>query len=165
MKRTFSSLSTQEALHVTVFIEERNAELYHRFAEMFSEFRDVESLEIASVFWEMAAEERRHGTLLLQRYTDLYNNRACALGEDDIHELIELPRLDASDIFETVKDRNARESALQVALGAEQQAREFYQNLSATTSEPGLRKLYTELCEFENAHVTFLERKIAEPAK
>ncbi len=165
MKRTFSSLSAQEALHVSVFIEERNAELYHRFAEMFSEFRDVESLEIASVFWEMAAEERRHGTILLQSYSDLYGNRACALTEEDIHELIELPRLDASGIFEAGKGKNARESALQVALEAEQQAREFYKKLTGTTTESGLRKLYGELCEFENAHVTFLERKIAEPAK
>jgi len=33
MKREFTSLSPQEALHVAVFIEERNAALYHRFAE------------------------------------------------------------------------------------------------------------------------------------
>jgi len=58
MKRQFTSLTPQEALHVAIFIEERNSELYHRFAEMFVEFRDVESLEIASVFWDMAAEER-----------------------------------------------------------------------------------------------------------
>ena len=57
MKRSFISLTPQEALHVAVFIEERNAEVYHRFAEMFVEFRDVQSLEIASVFWDMAAED------------------------------------------------------------------------------------------------------------
>ena len=62
MKRSFASLDPQEALHVAIFIEERNAELYHRFAEMFVEFRDSESLEIASVFWEMAAEEKNHSS-------------------------------------------------------------------------------------------------------
>ena len=48
MKRDFASLSAQEALHVAIFIEERNAEIYHQFAEMFAEFRDPESLEIAA---------------------------------------------------------------------------------------------------------------------
>src|SRR5207253_2455581 len=47
MKRDFASLTPQEALHVAIFIEERNAEIYHQFAEMFSEFHDPESLEIA----------------------------------------------------------------------------------------------------------------------
>ena len=43
MKREFASLSAQEALHVAIFIEERNAEIYREFAEMFAEFRDPES--------------------------------------------------------------------------------------------------------------------------
>ena len=38
MKRDFASLSAQEALHVAIFIEERNADIYHQLAEMFAEF-------------------------------------------------------------------------------------------------------------------------------
>jgi rubrerythrin len=64
MKRDFASLTAQEALHVAVFIEERNANIYSQFAEMFAEFRDPESLEIAAAFWEMSNDERRHGTML-----------------------------------------------------------------------------------------------------
>ena len=41
MKKAFTSLTPQEALHVAIFIEERNAEVYQNFAEMFAEFRDV----------------------------------------------------------------------------------------------------------------------------
>ncbi len=36
MTRTFSSLNPQEALHAAIFVEERNAGIYQRFAEMFS---------------------------------------------------------------------------------------------------------------------------------
>ena len=79
MKRDFASLTAQEALHVAIFIEERNAEIYHQFAEMFAGFRDDDSLEIASTFWDMAAEERRHGTELQQRYFDRYGTRPCAI--------------------------------------------------------------------------------------
>ena len=31
MKRDFASLTPQEALHVAIFIEERNAEIYDRY--------------------------------------------------------------------------------------------------------------------------------------
>jgi len=61
VKRSFASLTPQEALHVAIFIEERNAEIYRQFAEMFAEFRDPESLEIAAAFWDLFNEERRHG--------------------------------------------------------------------------------------------------------
>ena len=79
MKRDFVSLTAQEALHVAIFIEERNAEIYHQFAEMFAEFHEPESLEIASTFWDMANEERQHGTLLRKRYFDRYGTRPCAV--------------------------------------------------------------------------------------
>ena len=70
MRRTFASLNPQEALHVAIFIEERSADIYHRFARMFTEFRDPDSLEIASVFLDMAVEERRHSTVLQEKYQE-----------------------------------------------------------------------------------------------
>lgn len=164
MKRSFLSLTPQEALHTAVFIEERNSELYHRFAEMFVEFRDLESLEIAGVFWDMAAEERRHSTLLQHKYTEQYGQRACAITEDDLQELIELPRLDNTDVFGTgsTTDLSPRERALQVALNAEQQARKFYASLAENTSDVSLRRIYKELADFEAGHVEYLERKLTE---
>ncbi len=67
VKRNFASLNAQEALHDAIFIEERNAGIYREFAEMFAEFRDPESLEIAAAFWDMSNDERTHGTLLQKR--------------------------------------------------------------------------------------------------
>lgn len=162
MKRQFTSLTPQEALHVAVFIEERNLELYHRFAEMFVEFRDVESLEIASVFWDMAAEERSHSTMLQQRYSDLYGNRACSITEEDLQELIEIPRLEDSDVFNNKADNpaSAQERALQVALNAERQARLFYATLAENTSDRALKRTYMDLAEFELDHVEFLEKRL-----
>jgi rubrerythrin len=169
MKRAFSSLTSQEALHVAVFIEERNAELYHRFAEMFVEFRDLESLEIASVFWDMAVEERQHSTMLQERYSERYGNASCALTEEDLQELIEVPRLEDGDVFSAAtagSNTTARERALQVALTAEQSARRYYAGLAENTTDTQLRKLYKELAEFEKDHIQFLEKKIQEsPAK
>src|ERR1039458_10054839 len=122
MKRSFPSLNPQEALHVAIFIEERNAELYHRFAEMFVEFRDAESLEIASVFWEMAVEEKNHSSILQGKYMEEYGASRCALTEEDLVEWIEVPRLDDGDVFAAIgegRTTNVRDRALQVALQAE----------------------------------------------
>jgi len=165
MKKAFMNLTPQEALHVAVFIEERNAEVYHRFAEMFVEFRDVQSLEVASVFWDMAAEERQHSSLLQTRYMERYGNASCSLTEEDLQELIEVPRLESGNLFDDYDDParpGARERALQVALAAENIARRFYAELTGMTADVQLRNLYRELAEFEKDHVEFLERRIAQ---
>ncbi len=163
MKRSFVTLSPQEALHVAIFIEERNAELYHRFAEMFVEFRDVESLEIAGVFWDMAVEEHHHSTRLQSLYAERFGTAACAVTEADVDELIELPKLDDGNVLKKGPSPiPARESALQVALKSEQSARKFYGEIAETTDDLKLRKLYKELAEFETEHVEYLERKLSE---
>ena len=166
MKRAFSSLSAQEALHVAIFIEERNASLYHRFAEMFVEFRDMESLEIAGVFWDMAVEENHHSTRLQQLYTDRFGNSSCTMTEEDIADMIELPRLEDGNVLSgDPRDiSSARERALQVALAAEQNARKFYSSLAAQAPDDKLRRLYGELAAFETDHVEFLERKLTRTA-
>ncbi len=162
MKRSFQSLSTQEALHVAAFIEERNAEIYHNFAEMFASFQDSASLEIAGVLWDMAGEERHHGTLLQERYTAQFGQAACALTEVDIWETIELPQLTDQEIFDSAADSATTHiRALKVALQAENQAREFYASLARVAEDAGLRALYLELSSFEATHVEFLQRRLA----
>ena len=165
MKRDFVSLSPQEALHVAIFIEERNAEIYHQFAEMFAEFHEPESLEIASTFWDMANEERQHGTLLQKRYFERYGTRPCAVTEEDIRDFIEVPRLENGDIFTISKlkiGRSPRQMALEIALAAEQNAVRYYARLAETTTDPELRELYREFTEFETGHTDWLDRKVAE---
>jgi|SRR5438552_7626824 len=165
MKRDFASLTAQEALHVAIFIEERNAEIYHQFAELFAAFQDDESLEIAGTFWDMAAEERRHGTQLQQRYFDRYGTRPCAITEEDISDFIEVPQLKNGDIFAISRakgGRSPREMALEVAIAAEQNATRYYARLVDLTQEQELRDVYREFVDFEGEHIDFLERKMAQ---
>lgn len=166
MTRSFASLNPQEALHVAVFVEERNAGIYQRFAEMFAEFRDPESLEIASVFWDMSVEEKRHSSLLQNRYLEHHGNTGCALTENDLEEMIEVPRLESSDFFsgEEIAQAVARERALKVALDAEKGAQEFYGQLVERTEEGELRRLYIELATMEDGHVTYLQGMLAASA-
>ena len=146
MTRAFSTLNPQEALHVAIFIEERNADIYQRFADMFTEFRDPESLEIASAFWDMSVEEKRHSSQLQSRYQDRYGNAGCALTAVELGKSI------------------ARERALKVALDAERSAQDFYRQLVEQTEDGELRRLYIELSTMEDGHVIYLQGELATSA-
>jgi rubrerythrin len=168
MKRDFQSLTTQEALHVAIFIEERNADIYQQFAEMFAEFRDPESLDIAGVFWDMATEERQHGTQLLERYFERFGFRPCAITEDEITDFIEVPRLDNGDLFAVTRAKllsAPRHMALDVAIQAENSALRYYTRLVGQTADDELRALYRELAQFEGDHVGYLIRKRQQECK
>ena len=163
MKRSFASLHAQEALHVAIFIEERNATVYRQFAEMFAEFRDPDSLEISAAFWEMSNEEKHHATMLQERYFQGYGTSACAVTEEDISDFIEVPRLEDGRIFsadELKSGRSPREMALEVAASAEQGALRFYQELSESCQDKELRSLYQELVAFETNHSGWIEQRL-----
>jgi rubrerythrin len=163
--RTFASLNPQEALHVAIFIEERNAGIYHRFADMFTEFRDPDSLEIASVFWDMAVEAKRHSSVLQEKYQERYGNASCALTEEDLQDMIEVPRLDDGDVFaDSAAKDSARERAVKVALAAEQGAQNYYSRLAEQTKDTHLRRLYNELATMEDGHVAYLENVLSASA-
>jgi erythrin-vacuolar iron transport family protein len=163
MKRGFISLSPQEALGVAISIEERNAGIYHRFAEMFTEFGDEESLDIAGVFWEMAVEERGHKALLQHKYEERYGDTPCALTEADLVEFVEVPRLENGDVFETGGDNTSgRARALRVALHAELSAQRFYGRLAEQTVAGPLRKIYSDLANMEDEHVAYLEARLSQ---
>jgi len=159
MQRTFASLSAQQVLGIAISIEERNAEIYHRFAEMFTEFGDQDSLEIASVFWEMAIEERGHHALLQRKFWEQYGSSSPSYTEEELVELIEVPRLSQSDVFAGDNGVPARQRALQVALHAEMNARQFYSDLVEQTPDNPLRQTYYELAQMEDGHIAFLESK------
>lgn len=163
MKREFSSLSPKEALHVAIFIEERNADIYGQFAELFDGFNDPESTEIASTFWDMAEEERKHGADLQQRYTERYGQEPCAITDEEIRDTIEVPKFDSGNIFAIARAQVSRapcNNALEIALAAEKSALKFYTRLVEFTDDPELRGLYEELASDEGDHTRILQRRL-----
>ncbi len=163
MQRSFVALHPQEVLQVAISIEDRNAELYHNFAEMFTEFGDQESLEIAAVFWEMAVEERSHSWQLKQRYAELYGDLVRSITEQDLSEIVEVPKLDSTDIFDpSPHGIPGRVRALKVALEAEIGAQQFYEKLVERTPRGPLHDIFRYLAQMEDNHVTYLETKLAQ---
>ncbi len=160
MPRNFSSLSPSEVLQAAISIEQRNADIYHRFAEMFTEFGDEDSLQVASIFWEMAVEERGHRALLEEKYVRAYGALSATFTEHELWELVEVPKLETTDIFSSSNGVSARERALQVALQAEVSAQQFYAELAEQTPKGPLRQIFHELAQMEDDHVTLLESKL-----
>ena len=161
MPRNFASLGPSEVLQAAISIEQRNADIYYRFAEMFTQFGDEESLEIASVFWEMAVEERGHRAQLEDKYVSSYGALTTTFTELELCELVEVPKLETADIFNSGTDIAARERALRVALLAEISAQQFYADLAEQTPAGPLRQIFRELAQMEDSHVTILESKLA----
>jgi len=158
MRIEFSSLSPQDALHIAILIEGRNARLYESFAQLFADFIDDESQRVMETFREMAAEERRHRHELEKRYVERYGIRLSSLADEEVLDVIELPELADSDVFNP--ESFNRTKALRVALAAELHARQYYARLSQLTHDAQLRRLYDELAAFEEDHVAFLEEKL-----
>ena len=88
--------------------------------------------------------------------------------EEEIRDLIEMPRLDTGDIFAVSRSNLAlspRRSALQVALEAEQSALRYYRRLTETTKDERLYEIYSELATFEADHTNLLEKRLAESSR
>ncbi len=162
MQRSFVALTPQEVLQVAISIEDRNAGLYHSFAELFTEFADPESLEIAAVFWEMAVEERSHAWQLKQKYEELYGEFASSITEQDLLEIIEVPKLDNDNVLDPENLLPGRARALNVALRAEIAAQQFYEKLTRRTPAGPLRDIFNYLAQVEDNHVSYLENKLVQ---
>ncbi len=163
MKREFASLSAREALNLAISIEERNADLYRQFGELFDGFQDPESCEIASTFWDMAEEEERHGKTLQARFVERYNDDPKPMAEEEIREKIEVPKIANGQIFAIARaqvSRVPRNRAFEIALVAERSAMKFYNRLIETTEDQDLRSLYQELADDEDNHIRSLQKRI-----
>lgn len=163
MKKDFASLKPEEALHVAIFIEERNARMYEEFGQVFAPGRDKDSQEIAATFREMANEERHHATVLMSRYLERYNMTPCVITDQDVQELIELPQPNEEEytLDHLRAGKASRQKVLEIALAAETRARDFYLKLLKSEEDPEMRALYTEMAQFENEHEQFLRRRVA----
>jgi len=140
-----------------IAIEARNAAIYESLAQLFQGYDD----SIQAIFREMAAEERDHGSQLEKRYEERFGPVPPATEQPK--EVIEAP--DLQDPEAMVFDSMTVLQALEAGLQAEQEAREFYRQEVARTSDLELQRVYRELGEFEETHVRLLSDKLAEKRK
>jgi len=164
VKRDFASLSPQEAFQVAIVIEERNTQLYHRMGEMFSKFCP-DSPQIVSTFCDLANTERQHGILLTSRYCERFGAVHADITEEDIQDLIEVPRFRVGDILAAAEAGDlafARPIAFEMALATERSTVNYYARLVETTPDPELKALYKEFVAFEQEHTDELEQALGQ---
>ena len=142
------------ALLRAIQIEARNAAIYESLAQLFQGYED----SVWAIFREMASEERQHGAQLEGQYQERFGP-VPTLAEQP-KEVIEAP--DLHDPEALIFDSMTVVQALETGLRAEQEARDFYRQEVARTSDPELQKVYRELGEFEETHVRVLNEKLAE---
>jgi rubrerythrin len=162
VKRDFALLTPREALGFAIVIEERNTQLYHRLGEMFSKFCP-DSSQIVSAFYDLANLERQHGILLASRYCERFGAVHADITEEDIRNLIEVPRLRVGDILTAAEAGDvfsARRMAFEMALATERNTVNYYVRLVETTADPELKALYQEFVAFEEEHADWVEQAI-----
>ena len=164
MKRDLASLSPREALQVAIVIEERNAHIYQRLAEIFSK-SCPDSPQIPSAFYELANTERAHGATLTARHFQRFGAVHADITEEDIWDFIEVPRLRVADISAAVEAGDgalARRMAFEMALAAERSAVNYYARLAENTPDLELRTLYQEFVAFEQEHTDWAEQALGQ---
>ena len=163
VNRDFSSLTAPEALRIAIAIEERNAETYRQVGDLFSQFCP-DSPTLASTFFELSGQERRHGIVLSTRYLERYGTINAGISEEDIRDFIEVPRFDVADVLAAIDTGNpgsARCIALEIAAAAERSPLRYYERLAAASLDPQMRSLYEEFAGFEQEHADWIETELA----
>jgi rubrerythrin len=140
--KRFAELSEQEILALAISNEDEDSRIYRGFAEGLREAFPAS----AKVFDEMADEEVRHRSMLLDMYRARFGDYLPLIRRQDVKGFI----------------RHARPLWLMRPLGLEEvrkfaenmefEAERFYRRASETTRDASVRKLLTELAEIEAEH-------------
>ncbi len=156
MKRSLSELSPREVLSLAINVEKANAERFQSFADAFRGYDE----EVADRFAELSQEEVEHEAMIRERYDERFGGEVLPIGEQDVSGVVEAIDLDDAEhqIFDTLTPRRVYE----LTLVAEQFAHNFYQQALEQTTDPELAELYRELCEFEEGHEDWVEKRLAE---
>ncbi|MBM4061751.1 MAG: rubrerythrin [Planctomycetes bacterium] len=147
----FSRFDLRDALDLAVLIE---AEAYDRYQLFAAQLGPGRPGDAASVFASMAQNEAKHGKELAVRRKELFGDTPRQVSRDDLFD-VEAPETGA------VRAGMSTRKAFEVALAAEQKARDFYDEALAHVVHPTVRALFAELRDEETEHVNLLRSTMA----
>ena len=117
--------------------------------------------ELSPLFEKLAGEEKDHYWILEAEYDSLVRSEKW-VSYNDIMKKSGLPEI-PEDMAQTHKTRLAKlekstdpASVLKLAIGLEEEARDFYKSQLDNIDDPAARDFYTFLTKFEQGHVTVL---------
>jgi rubrerythrin len=146
--KRFSDLSEQEILALAISNEDEDSRIYRGFAEGLREAYPAS----AKVFDEMADEEMRHRTMLLDMHRSRFGNYLPLIRRQDVKGFI--PPSKPLWLSRPLGLDEVRKFAGRM----EYEAERFYRKASAKTQDDGIRKLLLELADIESSHETLAQQ-------
>ncbi|MBN8806823.1 MAG: hypothetical protein J0I47_01090 [Sphingomonas sp.] len=144
--RSFDQLSEREVLALAISNEEEDRRIYGDFAEHLRENYP----DSAKVFDDMAAEEDEHRRLLLDLYEERFGRHLPYITRREVRGAPH-PREPRQVI------RRGIDAIRDAARMMERDASRFYQQASARTTDPAIRKLLGDLAAAEMDHMASAE--------
>ena len=140
-KRHFDNLSEQEILALAISSEEEDARIYQAYAEGLREDYPAS----ASVFDAMAREEHEHRRLLIDAHRERFGEKVPLIRREHVR-----------GFYDRKPDWLVRplgiDTVRKQAVAMEEQARRFYAEAAARTSDASTRKLLGDLEAAEKSH-------------
>jgi rubrerythrin len=132
----------QQAVELAIYREIGARNFYRRISD------GIDNSEGKEKFSQLSRDEENHRIKLESWYEKMTGG---AFSPDDV-------RLEQSEIRGLAVDgQTGALEALNIAIGAETQAREFYEGQAERASDPELRRLFEQLAEEEAGHFALLE--------
>lgn len=148
------AIRSQAALYAHALAIEREAAA--RYRELARSTADQGNAPAAALFTHLAAREAQHAAAIAARARGL---------ELPVLKPWEYAWLDDGPpervAHELVLGTVTPQDALKIALEAEQRARDFFEHVFATATDPDLKLLAAALAQEEAQHVEWLERALA----
>ncbi|MCP9629633.1 rubrerythrin [Rhodopseudomonas palustris] len=139
--KAFSELSEREILAVAISGEEEDSRIYLAFAEDLAE-RYPDS---ARVFTEMAQQEKGHRHMLLRMYEERFGPDLPPIRREDVKGFIRRRPIWLTRNLPLDRIRKEAETM-------EFEAQRFYERAAERATDVHIRKLLTDLAEFEKRH-------------
>jgi erythrin-vacuolar iron transport family protein len=149
--RALSELSEREVLALAIASEEEDSRIYSSFAETCR----TDFPASATVFDEMAEEERGHRASLFDLYRERFGEHLPPIRREDVRGFMKRRNL----WWE--KDVSAEKLRAEAAI-MEQQAASFYDNAASQALDTRVRELFLQLAEVERGHEKKAEALVGE---
>jgi erythrin-vacuolar iron transport family protein len=142
-------LSLQDALDLAILMEEEACQRYQEFTSQVGAGRYPG--DAADMFKSMSAAEAKHRGQLQERRNALFGSAPSRLTADMLDD-VEAPDRGAPRVFMSGRQ------AMEVALRAEEKARDFFADALKRVEDPQVRKLFEELRGEEEQHATYVRQ-------
>lgn len=139
----FRTITLQDALDLALSIEEEAKERYEQFATVTG---GRYAGDAADMFRQMAGYEAKHWAELDRKRRELFGSAPRRITADQLDD-VEAPDRGAPRTFMSGRQ------AVEVALAAEEKARDFFEDALPRVTDPAVRTLFRELLEEEKRHV------------